>query len=52
MTKFGQAVKEFGPPMWQAEAATKLTLSCLPAKAVSQTLLEYGFMPSLKYGWL
>ena len=38
--------------MWQAEAATKLTLSCLPSKAVSQILLEYGLMPSLQYGWL
>ena len=30
---------EFGPPMWQAEADTALTLSALPVTAVSQILL-------------
>ena len=30
---------EFGPPMWQAEADTELTLSASPATAVGQILL-------------
>ena len=30
---------EFGPPMWQAEADTEVTLSALPATAVGQILL-------------
>ena len=33
---------EFGPPMWQAEADTELTLFASPATAVGQILLEYG----------
>ena len=32
-------VTEFGPPMWQAEANTELTLSAMPATAVGQILL-------------
>ena len=30
---------EFGPPMWQAEAETELTLPASPATAVGQILL-------------
>ena len=30
---------EFGPPMWQAEADTELTLSSLPTTAVGKILL-------------
>ena len=30
---------EFGPPMWQTEADTELTLSASPATAVGQILL-------------
>ena len=30
---------EFGPPMWQAEADTELTLSASPTTAVGQILL-------------
>ena len=30
---------EFGPPMWQAETDTELTLSALPATAVDQLML-------------
>ena len=30
---------EFGPPMWQAEADTELTLFASPATAVGQILL-------------
>ena len=32
-------LREFGPPMWQAEADTALTLSALPATAVGQSTL-------------
>ena len=35
---------EFGPPMWQAEVDTELTLSALPATAAGQILLEYGIV--------
>ena len=30
---------EFGPPMWQAEADTEMTLSASPAMALGQILL-------------
>ena len=38
---------EFGPPACQAEADTELTLSSLPARAVSQIFLKYGIMNSV-----
>ena len=38
---------EFGPPMWQAEANTELTLSASPDTAVGQILLTMAkFSPS------
>ena len=33
---------EFGPPIWQAEADTEVTLSALPAEAVGQNSVNYG----------
>ena len=39
LTEFGQGFTEFGPPMWQAEADTELTLSASPATAVGPILL-------------
>ena len=38
---------EFGPPMWQAEADTELTLSASPATAMGQILLTMA-----KWPWL
>ena len=35
-------LKEFDPPMWQAEADTELTMSASPSTAVCQILLVYG----------
>ena len=42
---------EFGPPMWQAEADTELTLSASPATAVGQSKLTMDYGESkLEYG--
>ena len=39
---FWPGLTPFGPPMWQAEADTELTLSALPTRAVGQKALFYG----------
>ena len=36
---FWPGLTPFGPPMWQAEADTELTLSASPATAVGQKAL-------------
>ena len=36
---FWPGLKPFGPPMWQAEADTELTLSASPTTAVGQKAL-------------
>ena len=36
---FWPGLTPFGPPMWQAEADTELTLSALPTTAVGQKAL-------------
>ena len=36
---FGPGLTPFGPPMWQAEADTEMTLSASPSTAVGQKAL-------------
>ena len=53
MNAFWPGLTPFGPPMWQAEADTELTLSASPTTAVGQKALALAKgtlnLPPLNY---